>query len=77
MEANRSITTESRRIPEPWQIQPEQLDYLSAADHMTGIIVNREGLKMQLRRKMHALLSTRRYMVVGCSSAATEIRGRT
>jgi len=52
-----------------------KLDYLSAVDHMTGIIAaHSKGLENAIaRRKMHALLSTRRYMI-GCNGAETEIR---
>lgn len=54
-----------------------KLDYVVAVDHMTEIMrVHCNGMEAGMnRRKMHALLSTRRYLV-GCSLAEAEIRDR-
>lgn len=54
-----------------------KLDYVAAVDHMTEIMrAHYNGMEAGInRRKMHALLSTRRYLV-GCSLAEAEIRDR-
>ena len=52
-----------------------KMDYLSAINHMTEVIAaNYKGLDAGIaRRRMHALLSVRRFLV-GCSESETEIR---
>lgn len=52
-----------------------KLDFISAVDHMTEVMaVHCTGMeKGIIRRKMHALLSTRRYLV-GCGEAEMRIR---
>lgn len=54
-----------------------KLDYVAAVDHMTEIMrAHCNGMEAGMnRRKMHALLSTRRYLV-GCSLDEVEIRDR-
>lgn len=52
-----------------------KLDYLDAVDHMTEVMSEHSGGlgKGIVRRRMHALLSTRRYLVK-CNGTETEVR---